>query len=336
MLLKYILPHLSESETIADVFMGGGSVSLACKWQGHRVIANDIAYRSRVIAESLIVNDSVRLTDEDIYSLFTPGETDSHFIERNLSKFFTEDSFLFLDRAFANARARMSPKKELLELLLYKFIIGQRQFGGFGHNEDQQMIAKGATSELLEKSSASRAVKVKRMLSHPLPILFQIQEQINRAVCRTPFQNEFCHMDCFAFLENMQSEGKKIDAAYFDSPYKSSITYSSHYAVLDQILEGRMNVDIDDKAFNRSDALENFRKLFSLAQFIPKWVISMGYNPKSENGIRGEELLRVVEVFKPAKLFSLAHRWTINNITATKSTPGKRQEENVEYLIVTE
>lgn len=118
-----------------------------------------------------------------------------------------------------------------------------------------------------------------------------------------------------------------------DSPYKDSLVYSSHYKVLDSVLEGKLSVEVNDKAFNRSDALESFERLFASADFIPKWVISMGYNPASQSGIKGEELLAIVQKFRPAKLHYLDHIWAINNI-AQKA--GKRQEENVEYLIVTD
>jgi len=58
----------------------------------------------------------------------------------------------------------------------------------------------------------------------------------------------------------------------------------------------------------------------------------MGYNPASQSGIKGEELLKVVQKFRPAELYFMEHNWAINNIA---SKNGKRQSENVEYLIVT-
>jgi hypothetical protein len=99
---------------------------------------------------------------------------------------------------------------------------------------------------------------------------------------------------------------------------------------LNEILEGRLDVKVEDGAFNSKDVLENFRKMFELAQFIPKWVISMGHNPNS--GIEGEKLLEVVKEFRDADLYYLQHNWAINNIS---SKTGKKQSENVEYLIVT-
>jgi len=146
-------------------------------------------------------------------------------------------------------------------------------------------------------------------------------------------ENEVYQMDCFDFLELMKKERREIDTIYFDSPYKQSTLYSTHYEVLDQILEEKMDIEIGDTAFNKNDALNNFERLFSMSTFIPHWVISMGHNVDSDKGIRGEELLSVVQKFKPAKLIFLEHNWTINNLAAKS---GKKQGENVEYLIISE
>lgn len=334
-LLKYILPNLTGEKTVADVFAGGCSVSLACKWRNQKVIANDIAYRCGIIAESLIVNDT-KLTDEDIYSLFLPLEKDSMFIVQNFGKYFPPKVSSFLDMAIVNAQRREHPKNKLMELALYKYIMSQRQFGQFGHNEDQRLIAEGKTIELLENASESRAKKVEKMIAHPLPVLLEIKEQINQAICRSPYQHEFYQLDCFEFLKKMQAENRKIDVAYYDSPYDTCQSrYSQIYSVIDGIFERKTGIDLDDGAFNSKEALNNFEKLFALSEFIPKWVISMGCS--SDKGIKGEELLAVVQKFRPARLEYLDHLWTVNNITKTKNCEeGRRQEDNVEYLIVSE
>lgn len=336
-LLKHIIPEI-KGNIIADVFAGGCSVSLAAKMAGKKVIANDIAYRSRIIGDSLIRNNEVRLSRQDVFSLFLPSErikfVEAHFVP----KYFTKDVGIFLDTAFANARKRSLPKKELLMFLLYRFIMHTRQFGQFGHCQDGEMIAEGKTMELLEKSSEARARKVEYMISHPLPLLLKLKDQINAAIFDNGQENEVYQMDCFEFLAKMKSEKRKIGTAYFDSPYCGSLMYSSAYAILDRILEGRLDVELDDDAFNKSDAISNFEKLLAMSDFIPHLILSMGYNPASSKGIKGEELLAVVQKFRPAKLRYLKHKWSINNIvtkTDNKKT-GKSQDANVEYLIITD
>lgn len=320
-------------ETLCDVFMGGGSISLKAKQKGLRVLANDIAYRSKIVGDSLIANSIEKLTDEDVYSLFIPSENNG-FIQNNyVPKIFITSVAEFLDNAFANARKRTGCKRELLMLLLCKFILALRQYGAFQvGKQDNEMLIENREIELLELASESRGKKIRYNMSHPLSLLLKLKDQINFGVFNNGKKNEMYQMDCFEFLELMKNNGEKIDTAYFDSPYYNSTMYSSHYKVLDEILEEKTGVEIEDKAFNTKDVIENFEKLFALSEFIPKWIISMGYNPASQAGIKGEELLLVVQKFREAELYFMQHNWAINNIA---SKNGKRQSENVEYLIVT-
>lgn len=321
-----------QGEVLCDVFMGGGSVSLKGKQRGLRVIANDIAYRSKIVGDSLIANNTARLTEEDVCGLFLPTGSDNFISKNYVPKIFIPSVAEFLDIAFTNARKKTGIKKELLSLLLSKFILSLRQYGAFQvGKQDNEMLMANKEIELLELASESRGKKVRYNMAHPLPSLLNLKNQINNGIFNNGKDNEMYQMDCFEFLKLMQSKGEKIDTAYFDSPYFNSTKYSDHYKVLDEILEGKTGVEIADKAFNTKDVLENFERLFALSEFIPKWIISMGYNPASEAGIKGEELLAIVKKFRDADLHPMQHAWAINNIA---SKNGKRQSENVEYLIV--
>ena len=313
--------------------MGGGSVSLKAKQKGLRVLANDIAYRSKIVGDSLIANSTEKLTDEDVYSLFVPIQN-SGFIQKNyVPKVFIPKVAEDLDNFFANARKRTGCKGELLLLLLCKFILALRQYGAFQvGRQDNEMLIENKEIELLELASESRGKKIRYNMSHQLPLLLKLKDQINFGVFNNGKKNEMYQMDCFEFLELMKNKSEKIDTIYMDSPYFNSTVYSSHYKVLDEILEEKREVEINDKAFNTKDVIENFEKLFNLSEFIPKWIISMGYNPASNAGIKGEELLAVVQKFRDADLYFLEHNWAISNI-ASKS--GKKQGDCVEYLIVT-
>lgn len=322
-----------RGEALCDVFMGSGIISLKAKQLGMKVLANDIARRSEVIGNALISNSTERLTEEDVYGLFVPSENDG-FIQKNyVPKVFISSVAEFLDNAFANARKRSGTKKELLLLLLCKYILALRQYGAFQvGRQDNEMLIENKEIELLELASESRGKKIRYNMLHPLELLLRLKDHINPGVFNNGKRNEVYKMDCFDFLKLMQDKGEKIDTAYFDSPYFNSTKYSDHYRVLDEILEEKRGFEIEDKAFNTKDVLENFEKLFALAEFIPKWIISMGYNPASNAGIKGEELLAVVQKFRKAELFFLEHNWAISNI-ASKS--GKKQGDCVEYLIVT-
>ncbi len=321
-----------QGEVLCDVFMGGGSISLKAKQKGLRVIANDIAHRSKIVGDSLIANSTSRLTEEDVCSLFLPVENEGFISKNYVPKIFIPSVAEFLDTAFTNTRKKVGIKKELLLLLLSKFILALRQYGAFQvGKQDNEMLIKKREIELLELASESRGKKIKYNIDHPLPLLLNLKNQINSGIFNNGKDNEMYQMDCFEFLKLMKDRKEKIDTGYFDSPYFNSTKYSDHYKVLDEILEEKRGIEIADKAFNTKDVIENFEKLFSLSEFIPKWIISMGYNPASQAGIKGEELLTVVQKFRPAELYFLEHNWAINNIA---SKNGKRQSENVEYLIV--
>lgn len=333
-LLDYISPHFA-GHVLCDIFMGSGAVSLRAKAMGMKIISNDIAKRSKIFGDAVISNQNVRISEEDVASLFLPTEN-SGFVEKNfVPKVFLPEMAKVLDNAFVQARRRESPKRELLEYLLMKYILGSRQFGAFQVGvQDNTMILEGKVIELIEEaSSEARANKIAGSLMPAYKKLMAVREKINRAIFNNGEKNEVYQMDCFDFLELMRNEQRKIDTIYFDSPYKQSTLYSTHYKVLDQILEEKMDIELDDQAFNRNDAIVNFERLFSVSEWIPRWVISMGHNVNSDKGIKGEELLSVVQKFRPAKLIFLEHNWTINNL-ASKS--GKKQGENVEYLIVTD
>ncbi len=320
-----------HGKSVCDLFMGGASISLKAKSMNMQVIGNDIARRSVLIGQALISNQKEKITEEDVFSLFVSTENE-HFVERNFSpSVFTPEFTCFLDTGFANARKRATPKRQLLELLLFKLIMATRQFGGFQvGKQDNEMIANNQERELLELASEARGKKIKNILSHPLPILMRIKDQINRGVFDNGQVNEIHQLDAFLLLGKLKKEGRRVDTLYLDSPYKNSVVYSSHYKILDQILDQKLEVEIEDKAFNKADALASFEKLFALANDVSeKWIISLGYNPDSDGGIKGEELLAVVQKFKPAEILYLDHIWAINNLS------GKSQSRNVEYLIVT-
>ncbi|NTW15340.1 MAG: hypothetical protein HGA38_03145 [Candidatus Moranbacteria bacterium] len=331
-LVDVIAPHF-ERETLADVFMGGGAVALEGKRMGMRVIANDIAYRSEIIGEALIENGQEKLTEEDVYALFLPTEHDGFIRSNYVPNVFIPEVAEFLDTAFANARKRTGTKRALLMLLLSRYVLSLRQYGSFQvGRKDNEMLMEGKVEELLEISSHSRGKKVLYSMAHPLALLLDLKDKINRGIFPNGQTNEAYRMDCFDFLEMLRNRGESVDTAYFDPPYFGTTVYSDHYRVLDEILAGRLGTEMDDRAFNEKGVLKSFERLFTLAEFIPRWVVSMGYNPAASSGIGGEELLRIVRKFRDADLLPVQHNWTISNIASKR---GKKQDENVEYLIVT-
>ena len=107
-IFNHMLKHISRDNwsrsDFIDPFMGSGAVSLYAKAQGFRVACNDIAERSYIAGQSLIVNSKTLITDADIERLFVPNDANNHFIENTFCPdVFTRRHAKFLDNAFANA-----------------------------------------------------------------------------------------------------------------------------------------------------------------------------------------------------------------------------------------
>src|SRR3989338_1760065 len=92
-LARRILSH-AKGTVFIDAFLGGCSVSLLAKAKGYKVICNDIAERSRVVGKAIIENKGIKLTDYDLYSLYT--DTENEFIRNTFPNLALEKDIKFL------------------------------------------------------------------------------------------------------------------------------------------------------------------------------------------------------------------------------------------------
>src|SRR5690606_4739904 len=126
-------PSPAQAPRLLDAFSGGGSVSIYAKAKGYRVIANDIAERSHIVAKALIENSTVRIEPDDVLRLFVANPNQNHFAETELCPdVLTSKQAKFLDTAIANARAMPEPKRWLMMLLVVKYVLRMRPMGNFG------------------------------------------------------------------------------------------------------------------------------------------------------------------------------------------------------------
>jgi adenine-specific DNA-methyltransferase len=107
---KYrLVPYLAEvfaeigGRTALDAFSGSGVVSYLLKSLGYRVTSNDYLRFPSVIADATVVNQSARLSTEDIEWICDRPEDDRDFIQRTFDGvYFTEDDRRFLDSAWSH------------------------------------------------------------------------------------------------------------------------------------------------------------------------------------------------------------------------------------------
>jgi len=314
------IPPVSIAPKLGDAFLGGGSVSLWAKAKGYEVHSNDNALRSYYIGKALIENDNVKITLEDIERLLTPDEggTYSEFVKKNFSpNVFTSKTADFLNTALINSE-NMHP---IMKLLIIKYVITIRPFGHFSNRTTTEQIEKRQFETAMKSKSHARAHLLH--LDHPFRVMSWLKNEINRAVFTNNKKNTVNLGDVMDYLKQTQ-----VDVMYFDPPYASASSYEETYHVLDCLLKGEVKPP-EVSGFTKKDAIDFHKEMYDKARHIPNWVISMGQT-ESGLGVTPEQLLEIVQHYKPkAKMRILDHAWSINNAA------GKKQKENVEYLIYT-
>src|SRR5258708_7672925 len=92
-----------DFETVADPFVGSGSVAYLLKAMGKRVIASDFLNFPAVLASATVANSSHRLDGPALKRLLAARRKGPHFIEKTFSGvFYAPADLRFLDRVAAN------------------------------------------------------------------------------------------------------------------------------------------------------------------------------------------------------------------------------------------
>ncbi|MFT4286070.1 DNA adenine methylase [Nocardioides sp.] len=118
---KYALvPHLAEvfaevgGRTALDAFSGSGVVSYLLKRQGFEVTANDMLQFPGVLASATVVNNSERLTAEDVERITGPAADDRDFVASTFDGvFYDAEDRAFLDSAWSHVATMEGDRKAL-------------------------------------------------------------------------------------------------------------------------------------------------------------------------------------------------------------------------------
>jgi len=100
--------------TALDAFAGSGVVAYTLKALGFQVTANDFLNLARVIASAAIVNQSTRLTPDEIDAVCGPPADDRDFISRTFEGlYFTAEDRRFLDTAWSHLDTITDERRDL-------------------------------------------------------------------------------------------------------------------------------------------------------------------------------------------------------------------------------
>lgn len=277
-----------QGATFVDGFMGSGAVSLYAKAQGLKVIANDIAERSLVTGKALVENNETLLTDENIYKLFLPNPKNKHLIQQEyVPDVFTEMHARFLDLALANATRYID------QYLLLKYIFRLRPYSKFSSpNAFNRPMSEGRYDEIKN----TYINHIKDNLKTPLDILKTEADAINEGVFSNGYVNEVRKRDVFDFVEEVEG-----DIFYCDSPYASTLSYETEYAVLDKILG-----DENPKSkFSDAAGMDALDALLAKADKYKLWAISYG-NAAGQNELK--KLMSIVSKYRKCEGKEFAYK----------------------------
>lgn len=302
--------------TLLDPCAGACSVCLYAKAQGMRVIAGDIAERSHLIQQALIVNSTSRLGDEDLGLLFLERDEHPRFAAENFVPAHFPSGFAdFLDLALANIVDHPSEtKRALLRLILYKMMKAPRiQFS-------DTTISRAIEEDSLEDLASHKAKMAERWyLTPPAINVRRLARVVNAAVFFNGHDDHEAHLADARDL--VVERAGEVDILYLDPPYPQVTGYETYW-VLDSVLAGQI-VRPKRSLWSTDKFTLQLLSLLEEAQEIPMWILSYG-----SVGVTLEYLLDLVEEYRPARALSLpmAHLQAIARPEVA--------EANREYLII--
>jgi len=285
------VPLPSVAPTFIDCFLGGGSVSLFAKARGHRVLCNDLADRSVIVGNAIIVNGRQKLSEADVMPALMRELTDAEsFTQRS----YCPDYFLPLhaktvDQLLAHARASKCPiRRDLIRVLTIQYITRWRPFGDFHQAGMNQRLADFDVNDA--NMNLVAVTKIKGLFDKTsIDRIRILLKDINGGIFDNGQRNEVHQLDAAEYVRSVAG-----DVLYMDPPYFGSNAYEKVYGVLDTILAGSESGEREVSKFNTKSAVDALDELFEAGSHIPHWVISFGGGKLST-----DEFLAMVRKHRP-------------------------------------
>ena len=242
---RKILPWLYECleryefHTVLDAFGGSGMVSCLFKRMDKSVTYNDLYRFNQIIGESIIENNRVYLSDEDIDLLLTQNENTNSFISNNFhSIYYLDEENRWLDNIVYNIEnlssiyngSKLKYKKAIAYNALFQSCLAKRPYNLF-HRKNLEMRTRNVT-----RGFGNKITWDKPFSEH----FFSFAKEINNSVyCSTEKCKAICR-DVFSIKTG------HFDLVYLDPPYlkkSGEDNESSDYLRCYHFLEGLARYD---------------------------------------------------------------------------------------------
>jgi adenine-specific DNA methylase len=262
--------------TFIDAFLGGASISLMAKAYGFKEIyANDLAFRSKVLADAFLVNRKQKLSQEDTLAAtqdlpgdFIPGLIVSHYAPAVFSLRHAEA----LDKVLYRAYQTQDPvKQSLLLTLLWHLALEYVCF------PTSLGTSNRPYAEALEGLRSWDSLNPKRYIdgsiAHLLKPTWNHLEKKRRLINQSVLGGSpvtFSQLDALDFISRV-----KGDILYADPPYPGTLSYERNNRVLDSLLTGTI-IEPAKTISPFTQGVDALDALLESARHIPIWVLSYG------------------------------------------------------------
>lgn len=311
-----------EFDTVLDAFGGSAMVSSLFKHMGKKVTYNDIFRFNQIIGESIIENNDVVLTDDDVTYILQPRIVDSTFISDKFQNiYYLNEENQWLDMIVQGIDALsdiytskvLRFKRAIAYNALFQSCMVKRPYNLF-HRKNLNMRTR-----TVERNFGNKTTWERSFPSHFCAFVHEINNSIFKS-------KERCRTTC---CDVFSIKNVKYDAVYLDPPYmkcKGESNESADYLRCYHFLEGIANYSIwpnliDNNTLNKrivssytpnhftgKDAISTFEKLIKKFK---KSIIILSYKYGGTPTI--EELSEIMSKNKSQlKIYDRHYKYALN------------------------
>jgi len=230
-----------QFESVLDLFGGSGVVSYMFKSLGKQVITNDYMTMNATLANALITNSKITLTEDDVKILLSVNPQKSTFVSDTFKDiYFKDEDNEFIDNVRSNIKLLKGTEKQALAMsALIRTCTRKRPRGiftytGFRYDDGRKDLIMSFEEQLLDAI-----------------------EQLNNAVFDNGRENKSLNKDSMAI-------NVKADLVYIDPPYYNP-TSDNEYVRRYHFVEGlaRNWQDVEMQWETKTKKFKNYPTPFS-------------------------------------------------------------------------